>query len=76
MFNLSYYLLIVIELWFPPAPFLSQGMQPPNVPPQYVYVPIAPGANLQFQGPIQNPPPPAQPPGQSRFFRHYHGGRR
>lgn len=36
-----------------------------------VYVPVAPGTNLQFQGPIQNPPPPAHPPGQSRFFRHY-----
>lgn len=71
MITFQYFLLIVIDIWFPPAPFLSQGMQPPNVPPQYVYVPIAPGTNLQFQGPIQNPPPPAHPPGQSRFFRHY-----
>ena len=71
MITTQYFLLIVLGIWFPPAPFLSQGIQPPNVPPQYVYVPIAPGTNLQFQGPIQNPPPPAHPPGQSRFFRHY-----
>lgn len=71
MITFQYFLLIVIDIWFPPAPFLSQGMQPPNVPPQYIYVPIAPGTNLQFQGPVQHPPPPAQPPGQSQFFRHY-----
>lgn len=70
MITISSYLLIVIQIWFPAAPFLSQGLQPPNIPPQYVYVPIAPGTNLQFQGPVQNPPP-AHPPGQSRFFRHY-----
>jgi len=75
MTYITYFLLIVIDITFPPAPWLSQGLQPPSVPPQYVYVPIAPGTNLQFQGPVQNPPP-AQPPGQSRFFRHYHGGRR
>lgn len=76
MTYITWFLLIVIDISLPPAPFLSQGMQPPNIPQQTIQVPIAPGTNLQFQGPIQNPPPPAHPPGQSRFFRHYHGGRR
>jgi hypothetical protein len=66
MITISSYLLIVIQIWFPAAPFLSQGLQPPNIPPQTVTVPIAPGTNTQFQGPIQNPPPPpANNPGQS-----------
>lgn len=68
MVIVQYYLLIAINIWFPPGPFLSQGMQPPNVPTQYVYLPIAPGTNLVPQGPVQNPP---ADPGQSRFFRHY-----
>lgn len=68
------YFTITIVFWFPLAPFLGQGLQPPNIPPQSITVPVAPGTNLQFQGPIQNPPPappPANDPGQSQFFRHY-----
>lgn len=65
------YLTITIVFWFPLAPFLGQGLQPPSIPPQTITVPIAPGTNTQFQGPIQNPPPPASNPGQSQYFRHY-----
>lgn len=65
------YITISIVFWFPLAPFLGQGLQPPNVPPQNITVPVAPGTNLQFQGPIQHPTPPPADPGQSRFFRHY-----
>lgn len=76
MITFQYFLVIAFNIWFPPGPFAAIGQQPPNVPTQYVYLPIAPGTNLTPQGPIQYPPPPAPDPGQSRFFRHYHGGRR
>lgn len=77
MITLEYFLVIVINIWFPPAPWLSQGLQPPNIPPQTVYLPIAPGTDLRPVGPVQYPtPPPTPDPGQSRYFRHYHGGRR